>query len=251
MGRLEGKVAIVSGGARGMGESHARAMVAEGARVVIGDVLDDDGAAVAKDLGDDATFVHLDVTEEASWAGALATAVDAFGPPSILVNNAGIVRMGLIPDMSKADFEQVLAVNLVGVWLGMHTVAPAMMAAGIGSIVNVSSTAGLLGYPGISGYVASKWGVRGITKSAALEFGRRGVRVNSIHPGSIDTPMVAAAGVTDAMWTSLPIARIGQPAEVSALVVFLASEEASYCTGQEFVVDGGHALGLAAVPAPT
>jgi 3alpha(or 20beta)-hydroxysteroid dehydrogenase len=249
MGRLEGKIAIVTGGARGMGASHARAMVAEGARVVVGDVLDDDGAALVKELGDAAAFVHLDVTDEESWAGALATTTDAFGVPSLLVNNAGIVKVGLIADMTKADFEHVLAVNLVGVWLGMRAVAPTMMQARAGSIVNVSSTAGLVGYPGVSGYVASKWGVRGITKSAALEFGQWGVRVNSIHPGAIDTPMVATAHVDDSMWASQPIPRIGQPAEVSALVVFLASDEASYCTGGEFVVDGGNVTGQA-VPAP-
>ena len=242
MGRLDGKIALVSGGARGMGASHARAMAAEGARVVVADVLDDDGAATVKEIGDAATFVHLDVTDEASWADAVAEAVDVFGPPSVLVNNAGIVKMGMITDMSKADFEQVLAVNLVGVWLGMRAVAPAMRSVG-GSIVNISSTAGLVGYPGISGYVASKWGVRGITKAAALEFGQWGIRVNSIHPGAIDTPMVAAAHVTDSMWAAQAIPRIGTPAEVSALVVFLGSDESSYCTGHEFVVDGGNVLG--------
>ncbi|HEY1279375.1 MAG TPA: SDR family NAD(P)-dependent oxidoreductase [Acidimicrobiales bacterium] len=181
MGRLDGKIAIVSGGARGMGASHCRTMVAEGAQVVIGDVLEEDGATLAKELGDAATFVPLDVTDEASWSAGLAHAVDTFGPPSILVNNAGIVRIGLIPDMPKEDFEAVLAVNLVGVWLGMRAVAPAMMNANGGSIINVSSTAGLTGYPGISGYVASKWGVRGITKSAALEFGTQG-RARQLDP---------------------------------------------------------------------
>jgi 3alpha(or 20beta)-hydroxysteroid dehydrogenase len=245
MGRLEGKIAIVSGGARGMGASHCRAMVAEGARVVIGDVLESEGAALAKELGDAAAYLPLDVTEEAAWAALVSDTSDRFGPPSVLVNNAGIVRIGLIPDTSKADFEAVLAVNLVGVWLGMRAVAPAMMAAGGGSIVNISSTAGLAGYPGISAYVASKWGVRGITKSAALEFGTRGVRVNSVHPGAIETPMVAAAHVSETMWAGQAIPRIGQPAEVSALVVFLASDESSYCTGHEFVVDGGNVCGQA------
>jgi 3alpha(or 20beta)-hydroxysteroid dehydrogenase len=245
MGRLDGKIAIVSGGARGMGASHCRTMVAEGARVVIGDVLEEDGTTLAKELGDAATFMPLDVTDEGAWAAVVADTTDVFGTPSVLVNNAGIVRMGLIPDMAKEDFEAVLAVNLVGVWLGLRAVGPAMMAGGGGSIINISSTAGLVGYPGISGYVASKWGVRGITKSAALEFGTRGVRVNSIHPGAIDTPMVAAAHVGQEMWARQPIPRIGQPAEVSALVVFLASDEASYCTGHEFVIDGGNVLGEA------
>jgi 3alpha(or 20beta)-hydroxysteroid dehydrogenase len=245
MGRLDDKIAIVSGGARGMGASHCRAMVAEGARVVVGDVLEEEGAVLAKELGDAAMFVPLDVTDEEAWSTAVARTVDTFGPPSVLVNNAGIVRIGLMPDMAKADFEAVLAVNLVGVWLGMRAVAPAMMNAGGGSIINVSSTAGLAGYAGISGYVASKWGVRGITKSAALEFGTRGVRVNSIHPGAIETPMVMSANVTDSMWAGQAIPRIGQPAEVSALVVFLASDESSYCTGHEFVIDGGNVVGQA------
>jgi 3alpha(or 20beta)-hydroxysteroid dehydrogenase len=249
MGRLDGKIAIVSGGARGMGASHCRTMVAEGARVVIGDVLEEDGATLAKELGDAATFMPLDVTDEAAWTTVVTDTADVFGAPSVLVNNAGIVRMGLIPDTTKEDFEAVLAVNLVGVWLGMRAVAPAMMAGGGGSIINISSTAGLVGYPGISAYVASKWGVRGITKSAALEFGTRGVRVNSIHPGAIETPMVAAAHVSHTMWAAQAIPRIGQPAEVSALVVFLASDEASYCTGQEFVVDGGNVVGQAVPPA--
>ncbi len=248
MGRLDGKIAIVSGGARGMGASHCRTMVAEGARVVIADVLEEEGAALAKELGDAAVFLPLDVTDESAWAAVVSDTVDRFGAPSVLVNNAGIVRIGLIPDTTKEDFEAVLAVNLVGVWLGMRAVAPAMMAADGGSIINISSTAGLAGYPGISAYVASKWGVRGITKSAALEFGTRGVRVNSVHPGAIETPMVAAAHVSNAMWASQPIPRIGQPAEVSALVVFLASDESSYCTGHEFVIDGGNVVGQAVPP---
>jgi 3alpha(or 20beta)-hydroxysteroid dehydrogenase len=248
MGRLEGKIAIVSGGARGMGASHCRTMVAEGAQVVIGDVLEEEGTTLAKELGDAARFVPLDVTDEAAWTHVVAHTAETFGPPSVLVNNAGIVRIGLIPDTSKEDFEAVLAVNLVGVWLGMRAVGPAMMHAAGGSIINVSSTAGLAGYPGISAYVASKWGVRGITKSAALEFGTRGVRVNSIHPGAIETPMVAAAHVSATLWAGQPIPRIGQPGEVSALVVFLASDESSYCTGHEFVVDGGNVVGQA-VPA--
>jgi len=248
VGRLDGKIAIVSGGARGMGASHCRTMVAEGARVVIADVLEEEGAGLAKELGDAAAFLPLDVTDEVAWAAVVSDTVDLFGAPSVLVNNAGIVRVGLIPDTTKEDFEAVLAVNLVGVWLGMRAVAPAMMAADGGSIINISSTAGLVGYPGVSAYVASKWGVRGITKSAALEFGTRGVRVNSVHPGAVDTPMVAAAHVSNAMWASQPIPRICQPAEVSALVVFLASDESSYCTGHEFVIDGGNVVGQAVPP---
>src|SRR5437763_7632141 len=201
MGRLDGKIAVVSGGARGMGASHCRAMAAEGARVVVADVLEEEGITLAKELGDAATFVPLDVTDESAWSAVVAHAEETFGPPSVLVNNAGIVRIGLIPDTSKEDFEAVLAVNLVGVWLGMRALGPAMMNAAGGSIINISSTAGLMGYPGISAYVASKWGVRGITKSAALEFGTRGVRVNWIHPGAIETPMVVAGHVSHTLWT--------------------------------------------------
>jgi 3alpha(or 20beta)-hydroxysteroid dehydrogenase len=240
MGRFEGKVAIVTGGARGMGESHVRHLVAEGARVVIGDVLDQDGAALAAELGDTTRFVHLDVTSPESWDAALALAVREFGAVTVLVNNAGIATFGGVDQISVEDFDRTIAVNLRGVFLGMRAVAPGMRAAGGGAIVNISSTAGLMGYAGLAGYTASKWGVRGLTKAAALDLGPE-IRVNSVHPGPIRTPMTA--GLSDDMVNTQRIPRMGEPAEVSAAVLFLASDAASFMTGAELAVDGGAVLG--------
>ncbi len=246
--RLDGKVAIISGGARGQGAEEARRFVAEGAAVVIGDILHDDGRALAAALGEQARFAPLDVTDEGSWREALALTLDVFGPPSVLVNNAGIVHFGNLVDTSEADFRRVLDVNLVGVFLGMHVVAPSMADGGGGSIVNISSSAGITGFPLVSAYVASKWGVRGLTKTAALELGPSGIRVNSVHPGGIDTPLIRDPETTtvdmfEPFAQTLPIARIGTVADVAALVAFLASDESSYCTGAEFVIDGGQTAG--------
>lgn len=248
MGRFDGAVALVSGAARGQGAAEARALVAEGASVVLGDVLDDEGEAVARELGERARYVHLDVTDEAAWRAALACCEEAFGSPTVLVNNAGIVHFGEIVDTSVDDFRRVLEVNLVGVFLGMKTVAPAIERAGGGAIVNISSSAGLTGLPGVGAYVASKWAVRGITKTAALELGPKGIRVNSVHPGGVDTPMIRDPATTplevfEAYTERLPIARLGRTDDVVALVLFLASDDASYCTGAEFVVDGGQTCG--------
>jgi 3alpha(or 20beta)-hydroxysteroid dehydrogenase len=248
MGRFDGAVALVSGAARGQGAAEARALVAEGASVVLGDVLDDEGEAVAAGLGERARYVHLDVTDESAWRTALACAEEAFGPPTVLVNNAGIVHFADIVDTSVEDFRRVLEVNLVGVFLGMKTVAPAMERAGGGAIVNISSSAGLTGLPGVGAYVASKWAVRGITKTAALELGPKGIRVNSVHPGGVDTPMIRDPATTplevfEAYTERLPIPRLGRTDDVVALVLFLASDDASYCTGAEFVVDGGQTCG--------
>ncbi|BCJ41176.1 3-alpha-(or 20-beta)-hydroxysteroid dehydrogenase [Actinoplanes ianthinogenes] len=243
MGRLDGKVALITGGARGMGKSHARHFVAEGARVVIGDVLDDKGAAVAGEVG--GVYVHHDVTSEADWAGAVETVLSAYGKIDVLINNAGILRHGRIAEMDPAEFRRVLDVNLVGCWLGVHFVAPAMIAAGGGSIVNVSSIEGFAGAAGLSAYSASKFGIRGITRSAAQELGPSGIRVNSVHPGGVMTSMtLAAAGqLTEvdpaAFLKSLPISRFAEPIEISRLVAFLASDESSYTTGAEFLADGG------------
>ena len=243
MGRLDGKVALITGGARGMGKSHARHFTAEGARVVIGDVLDDRGAAVAEGIG--GVYVHHDVTIEADWAAAVAAAVDAYGKLDILINNAGILRHAPIATMDPAEFRQVIDVNLVGCWLGVHFAAPVMAGGGGGSIVNVSSIEGLAGAAGLSAYSASKFGIRGITRSAAQELGPLGVRVNSIHPGGVMTSMAltAAASMTGVdpagFLKSLPIARFAEPIEISRLVAFLASDESSYTTGAEFVADGG------------
>ncbi|WP_341361013.1 glucose 1-dehydrogenase [Georgenia sp. M64] len=240
MGRFEGKVALVSGGARGMGESHVRALAAEGARVVIGDVLDHEGEALAAELGDAAVFVRLDVTDPDSWSAALTRAEEAFGPVTVLVNNAGIVVFGAVDAVSVEDFDRTVAVNLRGVFLGIHAVAPGMKAAGGGTIVNISSTAGLMGYAGIAPYVASKWAVRGLTKASALDLGPT-IRVNSIHPGPIATPMTA--GLDTSMVETQRIPRFGRPEEVTAAVLFLAGDESSFMTGAELAVDGGAVLG--------
>jgi 3alpha(or 20beta)-hydroxysteroid dehydrogenase len=240
MARFDGVVALVSGAARGMGEANVRGLVAEGARVVIGDVLDAEGHALADDLGDAATFVHLDVTKGSDWEAAVSVA-ESMGALSVLVNNAGILRAGLITEMTEESFREVIDVNQIGVWLGMRAGIPAIIRAGGGSVVNISSTAGLVGYAGNGAYVASKWAVRGMTKSAALEFGRDGVRVNSVHPGPVRTPMIAGLG--DDISAGQPIPRLGEPEEITRAVLFLASSEASYITGAELAVDGGSILG--------
>jgi 3alpha(or 20beta)-hydroxysteroid dehydrogenase len=246
MGRLDGKVALITGGARGMGKSHARHFVAEGARVVIGDVLDERGEAVAAKLGAHACrYTHHDVTSEQDWARAVATAVTDFGRLDVLVNNAGVLRRSRIADMPLAEFRAVLDVNVVGCWLGIkHVIAP-MTAAGGGSIVNISSIEGMTGAAGLSAYSASKFAVRGVTKAAAQELGQFGIRVNSVHPGGVLTPMTIAAaeGFTDvdpvAFLKTMPLPRLAEPIEISRLVAFLASDESSYSTGAEFVADGG------------
>lgn len=240
MSGMDGRVALVSGGARGMGESHVRGLVSQGARVVIGDVLDAEGQALAADLGEAAVFTHLDVTDPESWARAVAVAEEAFGPITALVNNAGIATFGAVDAVSVADFDRTIAVNLRGVFLGIAAVAPGMKAAGGGAIVNISSTAGLMGYAGLAAYVASKWAVRGLTKASALDLGPT-VRVNSVHPGPIATPMTA--GLSDEMVTTQRIPRFGRPEEVTAAVLFLLGEESSFMTGAELAVDGGAVLG--------
>jgi 3alpha(or 20beta)-hydroxysteroid dehydrogenase len=246
VGRLDGKVALITGGARGMGKSHARHFVAEGARVVLGDLLDDRGAAVAAGLGaPTCRYVHHDVTSEAGWAAAVGTALDAFGRLDVLVNNAGVLKFADITDMPLADFRQVLEVNAVGCWLGMKAVIEPMKAAGGGSIVNISSIEGFTGAAGLSAYSASKFAVRGMTKAAASELGRFGIRVNSVHPGGVLTRMVLEAAGTaghsdgEGFLRSMPLGRFAEPAEISRLVAYLASDEASYSTGSEFVADGG------------
>lgn len=246
MGRLTGRVALITGGARGMGKAHARHFVAEGARVVVGDVLDERGQAVAARLGPGACrYVHHDVTSETDWAGAVRATLDTFGHLDVLVNNAGILRHASITDMPLADFRQVIDVNLIGCWLGIKQVVAPMTAAGGGSIVNVSSIEGFVGAAGLSAYSASKFAVRGVTKAAAQELGQFGIRVNSVHPGAVMTSMAAGAAQAfadvdpTAFLKALPIARFAEPVEISRLVAFLASDESSYATGTEFVADGG------------
>jgi 3alpha(or 20beta)-hydroxysteroid dehydrogenase len=239
--RLAGKVALVSGGARGMGASHVRALVAEGAKVVFGDILDDEGKAVAAEVGDAARYLHLDVTKPEDWDAAVAIALGEFGGIDVLVNNAGIVNVGTFEDYALSEWQRILDVNLTGVFLGIRAVVKPMKEAGRGSIINVSSIEGLAGTIALHGYTTSKFGVRGLTKSAALELGPSGIRVNSIHPGLIRTPMVE--GVPDDLLQTA-LGRAADPGEVSNLVVYLASDEASFSTGSEFVVDGGATAGL-------
>jgi 3alpha(or 20beta)-hydroxysteroid dehydrogenase len=236
MGRVDGKVALISGGARGMGASHARLLVGEGAKVVIGDILDDEGKALADELGDAARYVHLDVTQPDLWEAAVSTAVGDFGKLNVLVNNAGIVSLGPLKTINLAKWQQVLDVNLTGTMLGMQAAIDPMTAAGGGSIINVSSIEGLRGAPWVHGYVASKWAVRGLTKSAALELAPQNIRVNSIHPGFVRTPMTRH--LPEDMVT-VPLGRPAEPIEVSTFVLFLASDESSYATAAEFVMDGG------------
>ncbi|MET8649370.1 MULTISPECIES: glucose 1-dehydrogenase [Nocardia] len=236
MGRVDGKVAIISGGSQGMGAAHARLLVAEGARVVIGDILDDEGKALAESLGEAARYIHLDVSEPDDWTAAVEAAVREFGKVDVLVNNAGIINGGALQRFDLNKWRKILDVNLTGTFLGIRAVVEPMIAAGGGSIINVSSIEGLRGAPWAHGYVASKWGVRGLAKSAALELAPHKIRVNSLHPGLIRTPMTA--NIPDDLVT-IPLGRPAEPEEVATFVLFLASDESSYSTGSEFIVDGG------------
>ena len=236
MSRLDDKVAIITGASRGQGEAEARLFVGEGAQVVIADVLDDLGEALAKELGSAARFVHLDVSDEHAWTEALGFALDAFGRVDVLVNNAAVHHVVRIEDETVEGFERMFRVNLLGTFLGMRTCAPELRKTGHGSIVNISSAAGMTGFFGHGAYGASKWGVRGLTKTAAIELGPE-IRVNSVHPGPIETDMLPA-GNRD-RFRRLPLARTGRPEEVAELVLFLASDASSYITGAEFPVDAG------------
>jgi len=239
--RVFNKVAIVTGGTGGMGTTHARALVAEGAKVVIADLDDAKGEALAAELGENARSVHLDVTSEDDWATAVAATLEAFGRIDVLVNNAGIANGAPITEFDAEAWRRIIDINLTGTFLGIRAVSPIMADAGAGSIINISSVEGLRGSAGLHGYVASKFGVRGLTKSVALELGPRGVRVNSVHPGFIETPMTAGIDAGDLL---IPLGRGARPEEVSQTIVFLASDESSYSTGAEFVVDGGLVAGV-------
>ena len=246
MKRFENRTVIVTGGARGMGASHARGFIAEGANVVIADVVDQEGQSLVDELGGRAIFSRLDVTSEADWAATVTAAENAFGPVSVLVNNAGIVHFARIADTEPADWSRVIDINLTGTYLGIRALASSMRKAGGGAIVNISSGAGMSGAFGLGAYVASKWGVRGLTKTAALELARDKIRVNSIHPGATRTTMAAQPDVEAVMAASvkdLAIPRIAEPEELTRLVLFVASDEASFSTGSEFIADGGALLG--------
>jgi len=252
MGRLDGKVALISGAARGQGEAEARLFAGEGARVVLGDVLDDLGEVVAKDLGDTVRYVHLDVRDEASWQAAVALAESEFGPVTALVNNAGILRWSALAETPVEQFREVFEVNQLGPFLGMKSVVPSMVKAGGGSIVNISSTNGLAGFPGTISYTAAKFAVRGMTKTAAMELGPLGIRVNLFFPDAVATEMINPASIPDMpasneelgnRFNDLPLRRVGQPVEIARLALFLASDDSSYSTGSEFVADGGMLAG--------
>jgi len=238
--KLFGRVALISGGARGQGAAEAAALVAAGARVVVADVLDDDGYALADRLGDDCSFMHLDVTDADNWAEVVGRVAVDLADVGILVNNAGIFRSKSLLDTDRATWDQVIAVNQTSVLLGMQAVAPGMKANGAGSIVNTSSIAGLTG-AGTIGYTASKWAVRGMTRAAARELAPHGIRVNSVLPGFIETPMMSeiTPEQLDALTRAVPMGRRGTSEEVAQLVVFLASDDSLYITGAEHVIDGG------------
>ncbi|WP_068273353.1 glucose 1-dehydrogenase [Aldersonia kunmingensis] len=239
--RLTDKVAVVSGGARGMGASHVWALVDHGARVVFGDILDAEGERLADELGKPVRYVHLDVTRPEDWQRAVAVALADFGGVDVLVNNAGILNIGTIEDYDLAEWHRILDINLTGVFLGMRSVVKPMRAAGRGSIINISSIEGIAGTIASHGYTATKFAVRGLTKSAALELGASGIRVNSIHPGLVKTPMTD--GIPEDIFQTA-LGRAAEPAEVSNLVIYLASDDSSYSTGSEFIVDGGCTAGL-------
>ncbi|MCD9047183.1 SDR family NAD(P)-dependent oxidoreductase [Luteimonas sp. MHLX1A] len=241
---LDGRTALVTGGARGIGAAIVRRLHAEGANVVITDLLNAEGEALAAGLGQRALFVHHDVADEAGWQAAVAAAVERFGALHVLVNNAGVYQPGAVEDTSTATFEWMVRVNQTGTFLGMKHALEPMKAAGGGSIVNISSIAGMVGFPGACAYVGTKWAVRGMTKTVAVEFARHRIRVNSVHPGFIDTPMLAgnsdeanAAGIA-----ATPLKRVGQPDDIAAAVAYLAGDGASFVTGTELVVDGGYVL---------
>ena len=247
--RLVGKVALVTGAASGQGAAEARLFAAEGARVAVADIDDAGAARVAAEIGDRAIAIHLDVTDEAQWSAAVDDIVATCGALHVLVNNAGV---GFTPRRLEledpGEHRRTIDVNLNGVYLGMRAVTPVMTAQRAGSVVNISSIDGLVGVAGMTSYAASKFAVTGMTRTAALELGPRGIRVNSIHPGVIETPMVAAAPAETKARLKVvldrqAIPRMGTPEEVAYLALYLASDESSYCTGAQFVIDGGHLAG--------
>lgn len=249
MGRLAGKVAIISGGAQGMGAATARLFASEGAKVVLGDILDDKGRALAEEIGEAALFQRLDVRSEEDWQAIVKAAVDRFGKLDILINNAAVVHFTAAEDLRKEDAERVLAINVIGTMMGVKHAVPALKANGKGVIVNISSVDGLRGCNGLTAYTASKWAVRGITKSYAYEYGPFGIRVVSVHPGGVNTEM-GNPGNEDAdvlntrSFQRVPLQRIGEAEEIARVTLFVASDDASYVSGAEIAVDGGWTSGL-------
>lgn len=254
MGRLGGKVALITGGARGQGAAEARRFVAEGAKVVITDILDAEGKETAAALGAAAIYCSHDVRLEESWDEVVANAVSSFGKLDVLINNAGVLLFAPLLDTSLEDYMRVIETNQVSCFLGMKAAVPAMKTAGGGSIINTSSIAGLTGTPQLVAYTASKFAVRGMTKVAALEFGQFGIRVNSLHPGGVATAMIGIdpdnpqSEKSRVGFTGLPLERVGNVDEMANLALFLASDESSYCTGSEFVADGGLLAGPMTIP---
>jgi 3alpha(or 20beta)-hydroxysteroid dehydrogenase len=246
VGRLDGKVAIVTGAARGQGEAEARRFVGEGAKVVLTDILDDEGKHVAADLGGDAEFVHHDVSQERDWVDVMDAAA-GFGPLDVLVNNASIPFFKPIVDTTLEDYLHVVNVNQVGTFLGIKAAIAPMTESGGGSIINVSSIDGLGSKNSLIAYSASKFAITGMTKTAALELGVHGIRVNSLHPGGVNTfmtnPTEEPEGVVNTWFHNVALGRVGRPEELANMALFLASDESSYCTGAEFVVDGGWTCG--------
>ena len=247
MGKLSGKTAIITGGARGMGAATAALFVAEGAKVAVTDILEEEGQATADALGENAVFIRHDVSKEADWENVIARTLEAFGSIDILINNAGIVSIGLIEKQGLDVWENIIGINLLGPAIGHRLVIPHMEAAGGGSIVNVSSTEGLEGKNGVGAYAATKWGLRGFSKVAAYELGPRGIRVNTIHPGPVNTkianPMDAPAEMMNPLFTYYPLQRLGEPDEIAKLNLFLASVDSSFITGAEISIDGGSSAG--------
>ena len=249
MRTLEGKVALISGAAQGLGAAAAKLLAERGAKVMLCDITDDEGLKVSEQIGDSAAYVHLDVRSEKSWKNAVAVTIETFGKLNVLINNAGIITpIAEIDKTSLATFQRIADVNQIGVFLGMREVVEPMKNAGGGSIVNVSSVDGLVGMHGGIAYCASKFAVRGMSKVAALDLGKYGIRVNSIHPGAVRTTMLATLGMTDddvdEAFKSIPLGRTSEPREMAMLIAFLASDDSSYSTGSEFIADGGMTAGF-------
>jgi 3alpha(or 20beta)-hydroxysteroid dehydrogenase len=238
---LDGRVALVTGGARGIGEAYVRALHAAGGRVVIADILAIEGEALAAELGERARFVPLDVTDEAAWDAAVDAALAGFGAIDVLVNNAGIANAAPIEHLTTEKWNAVIAVNLTGTFFGCRAVVPTMKRQGRGSIINISSVEGMRGSPGLHGYTAAKYGVRGLSASLAVELGPSGIRVNSVHPGFITTSMTTRI---DPAHLDIPLGRPGVPQDLTGTIVFLASDASSFTSGAEFVVDGGMIAGI-------